>query len=454
MTSDSNKYANVDYRLKNLTNALYLTANNDVAVRTGVEAFSYGDTGQLSPFGRLRITDATTINNYKTIYPIQTGNNDFNNSANGAATISFVPNSACYNMTVSTSNGEYAIRQSKEYHSYKPGCGQVALVTGTLAATKNNLTQRVGYYDDYNGIFFEHANNNVGTTTLSWNIRSTVGNTTSISETATSANWNIDKFDGTGPSGLTLDFTKSQIFVMDFQWLGVGRVRCGFDIDGIMYYAHEFLHANRTAGVFMSTPSLPIRWEIRNTGVTSGSSTLAAICAAVQSEGGTEEESWTFNCTTGNTGVTCSTTDKGVIAFRLKGNVQNQMNRVTARLSGYNMFASQSCFFTVYHLANAAQISGTPVWSNVSTNSSHCEFTTNFNLIGGYVANSLPINGGFISTAQGSANGSNQTLITSKKARIYQNYDSTDSEIIAIVAQRIGNQDSVIYASFDITEIV
>ena len=162
----------------------------------------------------------------------------------------------------------------KEYHSYKPGCGQIALITGVLADTKNNLTQRVGYFDDRNGIYFEHANSAAGTTTLSWNIRTSISNTAVTSETASSSDWNIDKFDGTGPSGLTLDFTKSQIYVIDFQWLGVGRVRCGFDIDGQLYYAHEFLHANHTAGVFMSTPSLPIRWEIRNTNTTTSGSKI------------------------------------------------------------------------------------------------------------------------------------------------------------------------------------
>ena len=450
MTSDSNKYANVDYRLKNLTNALYLTSNNDVAIRTGV---TFSDSSASSAFSRLRVTDATTINAYKTIYGVQTGSNDFNNHTNGTASVTFVANSAAYNLSIGTTSGDYVIRQSKEYHSYKPGCGQIALVTGVLADTKNNLTQRVGYFDDRNGIYFEHANSAAGTTTLSWNIRTSISNTAVTSETASSANWNIDKFDGTGPSGLTLDFTKSQIYVIDFQWLGVGRVRCGFDIDGQLYYAHEFLHSNHTAGVYMSTPSLPIRWEIRNTNTTTSGSTLKAICAAVQSEGGTEAESWTFNFSTGNTGVTCSTTDKGVVAFRLKGNVNNMHNRTTARLASYNLFGSQSAYYTVYHLANVAQISGTPSWTSVST-ASHCEYTTNFSLIAGYVANSLPINGGFISTAQGSANGSASALVTSKKARVYQNYDSTDSEIIAIVAQRIGNQDSVIYASVDITEVV
>lgn len=432
-----------------------ITGNVEIANNIGNPIdIVYADGAQLGAFGRLRITDAVTINHYKTIYGTSTGINDFINVTSGSGSVAFIPNSSCYGLNVSTTSGDIVIRQTKEYHSYKPGAGQLILISSTLAPTKNNLTQRVGYFDDYNGIYLEHANNNVGTTTVSFNIRSSVGNVVATSETAASTDWNIDQFDGSGPSGKTIDWTKSQIVVIDFQWLGIGRVRCGFDIDGIVHYAHEFLHSNRTQGVYMTNPSLPVRWEIRNTGTTSSSSRLDAICATVASEGGTERESWTFNASTGNAGVTVSSADKGIIAFRLKNSVGNFPNHVTARLTAYSLFATQTMYFTIYQLANVAQIAGSPTWTSIDGTSSFSEYTTNFNLIAGYVANALPINGGFVSTAQGSAAGSSDTLVESKKARIYQNYSSTDSEIIAIVGQRIGNQDAVVYASVDVTEIV
>jgi hypothetical protein len=54
--------------------------------------------------------------------------------------------------------------------------------------------------------------------------------------------WNVDRLDGTGPSKVNIDFTKSQIFVTDYQWLGVGRVRFGFYAYGKIHYCHQILN--------------------------------------------------------------------------------------------------------------------------------------------------------------------------------------------------------------------
>jgi hypothetical protein len=75
---------------------------------------------------------------------------------------------------------------------------------------------------------------------------------------------------------------------MDLEWLGVGTVRIGFVIDGNFYVCHKFQHANIIASTYITTASLPLRYEITNTGATSGASTLKQICSTVLSEGGYE----------------------------------------------------------------------------------------------------------------------------------------------------------------------
>ena len=104
------------------------------------------------------------------------------------------------------------------------------------------------------------------------------------------SSWNVDKFDGTGPSGITLDTTKTHILYTDIEWLGVGTVRMGFVIDGLLYICHKFNHANNISTVYMTTASLPIRMEITNTGTTASSSTMKQICSSVMSEGGYERK--------------------------------------------------------------------------------------------------------------------------------------------------------------------
>jgi hypothetical protein len=98
----------------------------------------------------------------------------------------------------------------------------------------------------------------------------------------------MDKLDGTGPSLITLDITKAQILWMDIEWLGLGSVRMGFIIDGQIIHCHSFHHANRIGTTYITTASLPLRYEITNTSATSANSTLKQVCSTVISEGGYE----------------------------------------------------------------------------------------------------------------------------------------------------------------------
>jgi hypothetical protein len=90
------------------------------------------------------------------------------------------------------------------------------------------------------------------------------------------------------PSGITLDISKAQIFWMDIEWLGVGTVRLGFVVDGKFIHCHSFHHANLITSTYITTASLPVRYEIANTGITTSISNLKQVCSTVISEGGYE----------------------------------------------------------------------------------------------------------------------------------------------------------------------
>ena len=165
--------------------------------------------------------------------------------------------------------------------------------TFVMEPAKAGLRQRVGYYGDNNGIYLELDGSN-----LAFVERSKVSGT--VTETRISrfggvygagdTGWNVDKMSPNYPnaSGITLDISKAQIFWMDIEWLGLGSVRCGFVIDGKFILAHTFHHANLITSTYITTASLPLRYEIKNTTGTSGSSTLKQICSTVISEGGYE----------------------------------------------------------------------------------------------------------------------------------------------------------------------
>jgi len=170
----------------------------------------------------------------------------------------------------------------------------------------------MGYFDDNNGLFLE-CNADV----INLVRRTSTGGSPSDNPYPQSS-WNLDKMDGTGPSKITLDFTKTQILVIDFEWLGVGRVRFGFNVNGITYYVHELLNANNLATVYMSTPNLPLRYQIINDG--SGvASSINCICSAVSSEGGKEEVATNAYVSTGNASVTATkNVTNAILAARLK----------------------------------------------------------------------------------------------------------------------------------------
>jgi len=147
---------------------------------------------------------------------------------------------------------------------------------------KTNLRQRVGYFGANNGIFLEQSGN-----TISFVERSMVSGSV-VDTPALQADWNYDPLDGTGPSQLTLDLTQAQIFWTDIEWLGVGSVRCGFVINGQLIHCHSFHHANILSSTYITTASLPFRYEIKNVGAVSGGSTLKQICSSAISEGGYE----------------------------------------------------------------------------------------------------------------------------------------------------------------------
>lgn len=232
-------------------------------------------------FSRARFSQPTTLFDSFNRYQINGGFV----SANAAnASVSFNANTSTVSLNIANTAGSYAYRETSKVFAYQPGKSLQILNTFVMDPAQTGLTQRVGYFGANNGIFLQQANS-----TVSFIKRSYV--TGSVVDTPVNqADWNIDKLDGTGPSLLTLDLTKPQIFFSDIEWLGVGSVRCGFVINGQLIHCHSFHHANLSTanGAYMTTACLPIRYEIFNTANTANTSSLDQICSTVISEGGYE----------------------------------------------------------------------------------------------------------------------------------------------------------------------
>lgn len=211
--------------------------------------------------------------------------------------------------------------QSRKYCTYQPGKSLLFMASGVIGYTgaqsqnggPTGYHNRIGYFDDMNGLFFEYTstNNNYPMAIV---VRNKKKNVVTRQE-----NWNIDKMDGRGPSGLRLDFTKSQLFVIDMEWLGVGRVRFGFYAYGKIQYCHQITNLNMLYNPYTSSINLPIRYEID--GVTGGTGfvTMTQICSTVISEGGYNPIERPFSAN----GVITSNISSEVPIIALRGGGEN-----------------------------------------------------------------------------------------------------------------------------------
>lgn len=234
-------------------------------------------------FGRLRTSMPVTMFDSQNRYAKDAA---YDTQTATGGTVTYVNNQSALALAVTTSSGSTARTQTFRVFPYQPGKSFLTMQTFSMAAAQTNLTQRVGLFDTNNGVYLERA----GSTT-SFVIRTYTSGAVSNANSVAQSAWNVDKFDGTGPSGVTLDLTKTQILFINIEWLGVGSVRCGFVIDNEFYTAHQFDNANIQTVVYMQTAILPLRYEIFTTGTTSSAATLQQICSTVQSEGGYEQTS-------------------------------------------------------------------------------------------------------------------------------------------------------------------
>ena len=234
----------------------------------------------LDAFGRLRVSSPMTLFDSSHRYK---DNNLWNTSTASSGAAVFNADAGLVDLNVTTTSGSKVYRETTKVFSYQPGKSLLVMTTFVFNTAKANLRQRAGYYGAANGVYLEL--DGTGGNALSFVERSSVSGALVETKVAQSA-WNYDKLNGTGPSGMTLDITKAQILWMDFEWLGVGTVRLGFVIDGKFILCHQFHHANLITSTYITTASLPLRYEIENTGTTASNSTLKQICSTVISEGG------------------------------------------------------------------------------------------------------------------------------------------------------------------------
>jgi hypothetical protein len=258
--------------------SLTVDGNVNATITGGNVATTIGGTN-LDAFGRLRVSEPYTLFDSQNRY---IDGRQFSNVTATGGNITYVPAESSFNLAVTTANASSVVNQSFTTQTYQPGKSLLIMNTFAMGTLKANCRQRVGYFTTENGVYFEADG-----TTLYLVIRSSATGSI-VEERIAQDNWNGDPLNGAGASGIVLDPTLTQILWSDVEWLGVGNVRAGFIINGAFIVCHTFQHANQLGNtrVYMTTATLNPRYEITNTGTTSGATTMKQICSTVISEGG------------------------------------------------------------------------------------------------------------------------------------------------------------------------
>lgn len=386
------------------------------------------DSANLDAFSRLRTSSPFGLFEAKFIHNNLPVSMPEITSGTGAAVTYLYQESAC-SLVSGTDTNSYAIKQTRTYMPYTPGKGMLVIMTGVLGSANAACARRIGLFDNYNGVFFELSD------TLKIVERSNTSGTINDSPVS-QLNWNLDTMDGNGPSGINLDMAKAHIFIIDYQWLGVGRIRYGFDIAGKIVYCHETYHANIVTSVYMKTPSLPMRWEIRKL---SGSSsfTMKAICCSASSESGYNPLAIRYSSSRKASLKAMNGTRLPIFAVRLKTAYGNSstvpyVNRKVAKLYSAMFYSNNDpVVFEIDHVTDMTAI--TANFTSVSPTSA-CEYSTDITSITANYQNTIHTQ--YISASSNGANAvagvgemTSDPLVSTVGNVLAQNYDSTNSQL-------------------------
>jgi hypothetical protein len=322
----------------------------------------------IDAFGRFRTSNPYTLFDSTLRYGDDT--RVWDTVLTGSGTITHLPNESTMAMDVTTASGDKVVRETKRVFVYQPGKSQLTINTFVFAAGKEGLRQRVGLFSVRNGIFIERD----GETTYIVKRSYISGIATDVR--VAQADWNADTLDGNGDSTVNLDWTKVQIMWNDIEWLGAGTIRIGFVINGQFRLAHSFHHANLIDSVYMTSATLPLRYEIENTTGTASNSRLKHICNTVISEGGSTPRVSPRSVSTPLTGTNLSNTAyTPVIAIRLKStNIDGVVVPVDIDLYGLQNTAYRYAVYNDVTLTDGTWVSS-QAESHVEYNITSTSFT-------------------------------------------------------------------------------
>lgn len=415
--------------------------------QNSVNAFTNNTENIYDAFGKLRVSTPYTLLDLKT--PSGTSGstaylqNQLQICSSFSGSDGATGSKICQNSTTTINvfgNGTFT-NQSLKYCVYQPGKSFLIMGSGIMNANNNpsGVKSRIGYFDNDNGLYFEYDSNTGCTIVVKNN-----GITTSINY----INWNIDSMDGNGNSGLNLDYTKAQLFVIDYEWLGVGRVRFGFYAFGRIQYCHEINNINILLGPYTSNINLPLRYEL--VGINGATASMIQICGSILSEGGFNPIGKPFGVSNITPSIN-SSTETALIAIRGGGSnfYHQQIIPSIVTVSSTNVNDIFIYRLRLYIAGNTPSF--TITYSDVNTNYSIAQYGVTFTGSTGPFTNSIIVDAQTAS-GRGSSNVGDLNVVFNDIIQLGSNVSNNSSILILTVEGNFAGSTQI-YSSLNWVEI-
>jgi len=390
-------------------------------------AAQFAEPGTRDAAGRLRVSQPFGLFESKHLTSKDAGSWD--ELLVGTASITYQYDRSSVFLTVGTDPGDRAVRQTFRYLPYVAGKGQLIQVTELFGSLKANVNRYAGYGDDLNGFFFATIGLQFGI------VYRTATSGTAVDKFIPSSQWNVDTFDGNGESGLSVDLTKLQLCSIDFLWQGVGATRFFLRIGTADYLVHIEDHANVIDVAYIKTPSLPVRYEIVNTGVTESSTTLEQICSSVSSEGGYALPGLEFSAPPISAAADRAiTTLTPILAIRLKTAFPaGKPNRRTIRFLDISVNSrTNEAWFELAHVHAPATMTAT--WADAHA-SSAVEYSVDISALTADMIHPIQEEYAQVGAGQAGSGGTISSEFLNAHSFLSQNMASDNSQIFVVYAK-------------------
>lgn len=413
------------FRLVNLDEEGNLITKNAESVTN----IKLSDSTNMDAFGRLRVSNPFMLNS--TSFTLTSGDTYYETIEEGTGISTFLSDESAFQFSVS-SNGDKVIKEQHGYSYYQPGKSQLIFLTGVFGNGVENTIKNMGYYNNNDGLYFGYSGTTFGVCLRT----STTG--VAVDTFIPQTDWNIDTLingNAKNPSGYHLDLTKTNIYIINFQWLGVGRVIFGLDIDGVIVPVHQILNANNKTAVYMKTGNLPVRYEVNSQG--GETNDFKMICSSVVSEGGQEDFGYPAVATSRLSAKSIVNDNRNqLISVRLStifDGIENRMKIEPLEIELYTSSNATGYWELVLQRSHLGEnnLGGTPTWTQLDN--TPIEYSTNGTTVNGGIV----IASGYI-TAQ--SDKINSAIIPSKEF-LSLNSSGDTSDWLHLVVQPLTNSN-------------